>query len=91
MSPLAPWITLLLFLWLVWYVLDPVLRPEIESLEEEDTRESLEIRKRALYRQIKELDMDWEIGNLTEEDYTQSRLELKQEVADIMQKLKRMR
>ncbi|NOZ73792.1 MAG: c-type cytochrome biogenesis protein CcmI [FCB group bacterium] len=91
MSPMAPVLALILFLALVWFVISPLFTPQLEPLVEDDDRESLQIRKRALYRQIKELEMDYEIGNLSPEDFQQARQDLKNEVAAIMTKLKGIR
>jgi len=91
MSPWAPFIALLLFLWLVWYVVSPLFDTQLQPLLEDDDLESLQIRKRALYRQLKELEMDYEIGNLNPQDYQKVRQELKLEVADIMAKIKGIR
>jgi len=88
---MAPVLALILFLALVWFVISPLFTPQLEPLVEDDDRESLQIRKRALYRQIKELEMDYEIGNLSPEDFQQARQDLKNEVAAIMTKLKGIR
>lgn len=91
MSPLAPFLSLILFLGLVWYVVAPLFSPQLEPIMEDDDLESLQIRKRALYRQIKELEMDYEIGNLSPEDFRKARQDLKSEVAEIMAKIKGIR
>ena len=53
--------------------------------------ESVEILKRKkiiLYRQIKELEMEYDIGNLESEDFKNRRAELKSEVSLIIDKIK---
>ena len=54
--------------------------------------ESVEILKRKkiiLYRQIKELEMEYDIGNLESEDFKNRRAELKSEVSLIIDKIKK--
>ena len=41
-----------------------------------------------LYRQIKELEMEYDIGNINNKDFTKMRIELKKEVSAIIAQLK---
>ncbi len=88
MSSWAPVVALLLFVGVVWYLVAPLFDAEPPFTAEDEDRESLHLRKRALYKQIKELEMDYEIGNLSAEDFQSARQDLKKEVAEIMTKEK---
>ena len=46
-------------------------------------------KKIVLYRQIKELEMEYDIGNLDKEDFINRRSELKTEVSEIITELKK--
>lgn len=49
-----------------------------------DKMENLQLKKRVLYREIKELDVDFELGNISEEDYTSARDDLKRNVSQVI-------
>jgi len=49
---------------------------------------SLELRKLSIYEQIKELELEFDMGNISILDFERNRLELKKEVSDIIEKLK---
>ena len=44
-------------------------------------------KKIILYRQIKELEMEFDIGNINEDDFQATRTELKQEVSAVIAQL----
>jgi hypothetical protein len=79
------------FVGLAWFVVQPLFEAsrEIPSSKEEDL-DALQRRKLLLYRQIKELEMEYEIGNLDQSDYQQAREELKKEVSQVIGQIKRM-
>lgn len=79
------------FMGLVWFVVQPLFmsRGEVPASKEEDL-EALQRKKLLLYRQIKELEMEYEIGNLEQGDYQQAREDLKREVSQVMGQIKRM-
>ncbi len=79
------------FVGLAWFVVQPLLETggELPSTKEEDI-DALQRRKILLYRQIKELEMEYEIGNLEHSDYQQYREELKQEISQVIGQIKRM-
>ncbi|MEE9189692.1 MAG: hypothetical protein V3U16_02875 [Candidatus Neomarinimicrobiota bacterium] len=69
----------------VIYSVQPLIHPVSESIKEQDDDiASLKIRKRILYRAIKELEMDYEVGKFSDDDYNKSRLELKREISEII-------
>jgi len=49
---------------------------------------SLELRKLSIYEQIKEIELEFDMGNISILDFERNRLELKKEVSDIIEKLK---
>jgi hypothetical protein len=76
----------------VIYSIQPLFRPISEDLKEQDNDlVSLKIRKRTLYRSIKELEMDYEVGKLSEEDFDKSRLEFKREISEIIVALRNIK
>ena len=61
------------------FVIQPLFLNKINNLENQIDIPSLERRKRLLYRQIKELEMEFDIGNVNQKDFEISRKELKVE------------
>ena len=63
---------------------------KISKIEEKDEtldRGTLKRKKIILYRQIKELEMEFDIGNINEDDFQATRTELKQEVSAVIAQL----
>jgi hypothetical protein len=52
-----------------------------------DEIHSLTTEKHIIYKQIKELEFDFELGNISKEDFHESRLRLKKEISEIFEKL----
>ena len=79
---------ILLFGTSVWYVIFPLFegRSKIPALV---SREELERKKIVFLRQIKELEMDHHIGNITDKDYEFRRNRLKKDISEIISELKR--
>ncbi|MFL3024591.1 MAG: hypothetical protein ACJZ1P_01835 [Candidatus Neomarinimicrobiota bacterium] len=69
------------------FVIQPLFLNKINNLENQIDIPSLERRKRLLYRQIKELEMEFDIGNVNQKDFEISRKELKVEVSEVITKL----
>ncbi len=78
---------LIFFILPVIFVLQPLFLPHLGKPEEEVDDSALKRKKLLLYRQIKELEMEFEIGNINEVDFHESRSALKQEVSEVMAKL----
>ena len=68
----------------VIFVLQPLLLPNLGKLVVELDINVLKRKKLLLYRQIKELEMEYEIGNINDEDFRSCRALLKQEVSAII-------
>ena len=50
--------------------------------------DSLELRKLSIYEQIKELELEFDMGNISNDDFKSNRLELINEVSEIIEKIK---
>ena len=78
-----------LFSSIVWYMISPLFEEE-SKIPLRMNQGDLDRKKQVLFRQIKELEMDHHIGNISEEDFNGSRLALKQEISDIIAELKKV-
>ena len=79
-------ITFLLSL-IVWYIVTPLIEGTKEIPTQINLHE-LNRNKTVLLRQIKELEMDYHIGNVSEEDFNNTRNELKNEISTIITNIK---
>ncbi|HIO75039.1 MAG TPA: hypothetical protein EYG62_06540 [Candidatus Marinimicrobia bacterium] len=52
------------------------------------TVEALALRKLSLYEQIKELELEYEMGNVSYDDFQRNRNELKREVSNVLEQMK---
>lgn len=78
-------VIILVFILVTVYIMQPLLLEKDITIEDtHNTKESFLQRKKILYRQIKELDLDYQLGNVLEQDYINSRNDLKKEVSDIL-------
>ena len=78
-----------LFSSIVWYMISPLFEEE-SKISLRINQGDLDRKKQVLLRQIKELEMDHHIGNISDEDFNTSRLTLKQEISDIIAELKKV-
>jgi len=78
------------FIGSIIYVVLPLFDQELEPLKNVNDLDSLQIRKRIIYRDIKELEMDFELGKIDDTDFKNTRSELKQEVAGVIAELKKL-
>ena len=81
--------TLIVFLIPIMYSIQPLLLPRIKTVKTSNNNDILRRKKIILYRQIKELEMEYDIGNLDKEDFINRRSELKTEVSEIITELKK--
>ena len=72
----------------VLYVIQPLFLEEVKYSVDE-TILSLKREKTILYRSIKELEMEFDIGNIDKEEFEKRRNLLKNEVSIILNKLKK--
>ncbi|MEC9437437.1 MAG: hypothetical protein VYA83_04065 [Candidatus Neomarinimicrobiota bacterium] len=81
--------TLVVFIVPIIYSIQPLFLPAITMRNTSDNRSALSRKKNILYRQIKELEMEYDIGNLDKQDFLLRRSELKAEVSSVLFKLKK--
>jgi len=73
-----------------WLVTAPLRRPTGELGEtagEDPRRADLEARKQALYRQIRDAELDREQGKLSDEDWRRVDAELRREAIEVLREL----
>ena len=75
---------LIFFVVAVIFVQHPLILSELGKIVVELDKNVLKRKKLLLYRQIKELEMEYEIGNINDEDFDSNRALLKQEVSAII-------
>ena len=75
---------LMFFVVAVIFVLQPLFLSDLGKIVVELDKNVLKRKKLLLYRQIKELEMEYEIGNINDEDFDSNRALLKQEVSAII-------
>ena len=80
---------LLFFILPIVFVLEPLFFSKLDSQFGDDSYSILKRKKILLYRQIKELEMEYDIGNINEKDYVEMRDHLKEEVSMVISKLKK--
>ena len=79
---------IMFFVIISWYLIQPLFDMDIKSeYQNEDNNYELNQRKKILYRQLKELELDHEIDNITDNDFMVERQNLKKEVSTILNKL----
>ena len=78
---------LIFFILPLIFVIQPLLLQKIKEKDETLDRGTLKRKKIILYRQIKELEMEFDIGNINEDDFQATRTELKQEVSAVIAQL----
>lgn len=84
--------SLILSLFVVWFVLSPLFEPPLPSYATSPRDGALgpllDAKERAL-RSLKDLEMDFSMGKLSQEDFDQSRRAISSEVAAILSDIKR--
>ena len=81
-------LVLIFFILPIIFVLQPLFLAKITKSKDETNLVSLKRKKRLLYRQIKELEMEFDMGNVNDSDYLHSRTALKQEVSSFIAQIK---
>jgi hypothetical protein len=83
--------SLVLSLFVVWYVLSPLFEtamPNYGSATEGTLGPLLDAKERAL-RSLKDLEMDFSMGKLSQDDFDQSKRSLSSEVASILAEIEK--
>ena len=70
------------------YAIEPLFMSKLVNINKSDDKKSLKRKKVMIYRQIKELEMEYDIGNINDKDFTEMRDELKKEVSELISQIK---
>lgn len=74
-----------------WWVLKPMLSSEIQhdvaQLHNQQLLEELSLQREAIYAAIKDMELDFESGKISESDFQQGRLKFMQQAAGILKKM----
>ena len=71
----------------VWVVSAPLRRGEAPEVAEASRRDALEAAKDAKYREIRDAELDWRTGKLSDEDYQSQDRRLRAEAVEILREL----
>lgn len=80
---------MLIFIGFTLFAIQPLISFDSEKKINLDDKHSLQREKSILYKQIKELEMDYDLGNISKKDFEENRLYFKKEVSEIFKKLSR--
>ena len=81
--------TIIIFVAPLIYSIQPLLLSKINVINNAYDKDLLKRKKIILYRQIKELEMEFDIGNLNKDDFLLRRSEIKADVSEIIASLKK--
>ena len=71
----------------VWVVSAPLRRGETPEVADASRRDALEAAKEAKYREIRDAELDWRTGKLSDEDYRAQDRRLRAEAVEILREL----
>ena len=71
----------------VWVVSGPLRRGENPEVAETGRRAALQAAKEAKYREIRDAELDWRTGKLSEADYREQDRRLRAEAVEILREL----
>jgi hypothetical protein len=74
----------------VWVVSGPLRHGEDPEVAEAGRRAALEAAKDAKYREIRDAELDWRTGKLSDEDYRAQDRRLRAEAAKVLRELDRL-
>jgi uncharacterized membrane protein len=75
----------------VWVVSAPLRRGEDSEAVETGSRAALEAARDAKYREIRDAEIDWRTGKLSDEDYREQDRRLRAEAVEILRELDELR
>ena len=87
MDVLAPLIVIVLLGVVVWLVSGPLRNAPAVEEAESARREDLEAAKEAKYREIRDAELDYRTGKLSQEDWRALDRELRAEAMDLLRRL----
>jgi hypothetical protein len=71
----------------VWIVSGPLRHGEDPEVAQAGRRDALEAAKEAKYREIRDAEIDWRTGKLSDEDYREQDRRLRAEAVEILREL----
>ena len=74
----------------VWVVSAPLRHGEPPEVADAAQRDALEAARDAKYREIRDAELDWRTGKLSDEDYREQDRRLRQEAVEILRELDRL-
>jgi hypothetical protein len=74
----------------VWVVSGPLRHGEDPEVAEAGRRAALEAARDAKYREIRDAELDWRTGKLSDEDYREQDRRLRAEAVEILRELDRL-
>ena len=74
----------------VWVVSAPLRRGEVPEVADAAQRDALEAARDAKYREIRDAELDWRTGKLSDEDYREQDRRLRAEAVEILRELDRL-
>jgi hypothetical protein len=74
----------------VWVVSGPLRHGEDPEVAEAGRRAALDAAKDAKYREIRDAELDWRTGKLSDEDYREQDRRLRAEAVEILRELDRL-
>ena len=74
----------------VWVVSAPLRRGERPEVSDDVRRDALEAAKDAKYREIRDAELDWRTGKLSDEDYRDQDRRLRAEAVEILREIDRL-
>jgi len=74
----------------VWVVSAPLRRGEVPEVADAAQRDALEAARDAKYREIRDAELDWRTGKLSDEDYGAQDRRLRAEAVEILRELDRL-
>ena len=82
----------LTFFLVISFIVQPLFMGVVDKPDIEDrSLDILKLRKKVVYKQIKEAEMEFEMGNLSEEDFHRTRNLLKSEASKIIAQINQIK
>ena len=77
----------IIFVFSIFFVIYPLFLENSKTIISSDKIKSLLTEKELLYKQIKELEMDYDLGNISKIDFKNTRIQIKKEISTIFEKI----
>ena len=80
----------IIFVFSIFFVIYPLFLENSKTIVSSDKIKSLLTEKELLYKQIKELEMDYDLGNISKIDFKNTRIQIKKEISTIFEKVEKV-